>query len=97
MNAIDVKVLIYDTLAQLSEQNPELKFERVPETALTGPTSQLDSLSLVNFLLILEKLIEEKVGKYVSIANEKLLLDSNNPLNTVASLATYIEVELNDK
>ena len=47
--------------------------------------------------MILEKLIEEKVGKYVSIANEKLLLDSNNPLNTVASLATYIEVELNDK
>lgn len=97
MKAIDVKSMIYDTLEHLSEQNPELRFERSPDTSLTGPTSQLDSLSLVNFLLLLERSLEEKIGVYVSIANEKLLLDSNNPLKTVASLATYIEVELKDK
>ena len=47
-----------------------IKIEKDPNFLLLDPASTIDSLTLVNLFVCIESLIEERLGKTVSLVNE---------------------------
>lgn len=83
--------IIYPAVDELGEDLPKRE-----DTVLFGDGATLDSIGLVSFIVIVERLIDEKYGQRVTLANEKAFSRSQSPFRTVASLVEYIK-ELCDK
>lgn len=60
-------------------------------TALLGPDSSIDSLSLVRLLVTVERLIEEKTEKSIVIVDETAFEAEQSPFATVGSLTRHID------
>jgi len=83
-------------LAAVDEINlqlpPEDRLELSPETVLHGDHASLDSLRLVNLLVLVEERVEEAFGTPVSLGDAAMSADEgSNPFATVKSLARYID------
>tara|TARA_B100000242_G_C43006918_1_gene467984 strand:- start:952 stop:1239 length:288 start_codon:yes stop_codon:yes gene_type:complete len=91
-----VEEIIYPSLADARE---ELGIETndTPETVLFGCDAYLDSIGLVNLIVSIEELIEERSGKIVTLATEKAMSRSKSPFKTVQSLTDYIQELLEEK
>ena len=82
---------IYAAIDEINLQLPgDKKLEKSPDTILQGRASELDSLGLVNLVLITEENIEDLLGVTVNIADQRAVSQKNNPYQTVASLSQYI-------
>lgn len=64
--------------------------EKNPATALLGPDSCIDSLSLVRLLVTVERLIEEQTGKSVTVVDESVFDADVSPFSTVQALTNHI-------
>jgi len=51
---------------------------------------QLDSLGLVNMIVLVEEKTQDKFGKSVTIADERAMSQKNSPFRTVRSLSEYL-------
>ncbi len=86
---------IYQTIGEINDQLPTQKrLPSAPETVLVGENGQLDSLGLINLLVILEASLETILGRRVNVFDEALLSDPQGPMATVGSLANYIASRL---
>lgn len=73
--------------------------ERIPtdelhDVCLYGQRGVFDSLQLVNFMIIFEEKIAERVGVSVSIVSENAFSRKVNPFRKVSSLVDYVVEEL---
>lgn len=85
-----VLVLIYQALDDIHEDAGE-PIQKTSETVLLGPSSELDSLKLVNLIVAVEHRVEEGFGLALSaIANEKAMSQKASPLRSVGTLADFI-------
>lgn len=78
--------IIYPAIDELGEGLPKSE-----DTILFGEGALLDSVGLVSFIVIVERAIDEKYEKRVTLASEKAFSRSQSPFRTVSSLAQYIE------
>jgi acyl carrier protein len=78
---------IDDVNAQLP---PSAQLEKTPATVLFGRDEGLDSLSLVNLIVALEKHVETSIGRTVLLSSPEVLLGGENPFANVASLEAYL-------
>jgi acyl carrier protein len=72
---------------------------RIPETpdaTLFGRGSKLDSLGLVNLILMVEERIESTYGVKLTLADERALSQERSPFRSVPRLAEYICVLLGE-
>lgn len=60
------------------------------ETRLLGSGSGIDSLDIVNIVVVLEDKVEEEYGESITIANEDAMSRSKSPFVNVESLAKYV-------
>lgn len=94
---MDILSIIY---AAFDEINQDLEADeqivKSEDTIIFGPDSKIDSMGLVNLITIIEEQIEEKSGKFVSIADEKAMSLVSSPFKSVATLKKYIESLLNE-
>ena len=91
MNFEDVLKVVVDSVAELNLQLDEShQLELSPETQLFGRGSKLDSLGLVNLLVLVEEKTADTFGKSVTIADEKAMSQKNSPFRTVQTLAEYL-------
>ena len=67
------------------------------ETRLLGSGSSIDSLDLVNIVVVLEDKVEEEYGKSVTIANEDAMSRAKSPFVNVESLSRYVHELVNEK
>ena len=81
--------LIYEAIDELNETLDE-PIEKSDSTQLFGSKSKLDSMGLVSLIVTVERLIDEKYGKTVTLANEKAFSRSSSPSRTVQTLSEYI-------
>lgn len=81
--------LIYEAIDELNETLDE-PIETSDSTQLFGSKSKLDSMGLVSLIVTVERLIEEKYGKTVTLASEKAFSRSSSPFRTVQTLSEYI-------
>lgn len=81
-------------VSELTELNEDLDYESYNEistdTVLFGDVDALDSLSLISFLVSLEKKIKQESGETVNLATPDALAGDNPPVATVGSLIEFV-------
>ena len=83
--------IIYKAIEDLkSESNVDICIEKSLETKLIGADGNLDSLSLVSLLIIIEQKLEDEFDKTITIADERAMSQKNSPFKSVKSLSDYI-------
>jgi acyl carrier protein len=89
--------ILYESIAELNVQLPEKqRMEKSSDVVLLGAGGKLDSLSLVNFIVITEQKLEEFFGFRVDLTQDDPFSPTSGHFGTVNSLATYI-AELAEK
>ena len=83
--------LIYRTIDELNEQrDPDERLSKTEDTAILGPDG-LDSLDLVNLIVLLEQLVNEEMHTEITLADERAMMMDSSPFRTVRTLAAFIE------
>ena len=72
------------------------KLEHLKSTVLLGKDGKLDSLGLVNLLVIIEQSIEDEFDKNITIADERAMSQKSSPFKTVNTLINYIHKVLKE-
>jgi acyl carrier protein len=67
-----------------------------PDTQLFGPSGVLDSIGLVSVVVELEQALTDRVGRDVSLMNDRAMSQTRSPFLTVRSLAEYAMDQLPD-
>ena len=70
--------------------------EKAPETPIHGPSSGLDSLGLVNFIVVLEENLEHAFDTVLVLSDDRAISATPSPFLTVGTLADYIEARLKE-
>lgn len=72
-------------------QPPDHQLAKSPDTVLLGPSTALDSLGLVGFLVAVEQQVSADFQKPITLASEKAFSLRNSPFANVGSLTQYVE------
>ncbi len=87
--------LVYESITELNEQrDPALRLKCAP-TSLGG-SSGLDSLSMVNLIALIEEKVEEAFNRTL-VLFDSTEDDTSNPLESVGTLAEFIEHRLGEE
>ena len=89
---LKIKILdvIYKSIDKINEMNEKYTLSKKIDEPLIGPSSNLDSLGLVNLIVNIEQNIEDEFSVSVTLADEKALSQERSPFRTIDSLADYI-------
>lgn len=82
--------VIYEAIDELNE-TLETPIEKSEMTVLFGKDAVLDSMGLVSLIVTVERLVDEKYDKTISLASEKAFSRSSSPFKTVTTLAEYVQ------
>ena len=93
-----VKQLVLNALKELNEQLDANKQPEVTEnTVLFGRGSRLDSLGLVNLIVLVEEKANETFGASITLADERAMSQAQSPFRTVQSLSDYLLMLLKEQ
>jgi hypothetical protein len=84
---------IDDVNAQLPSSN---RLSKTPDTVLFGREAGLDSLGLINFIVALEKHVEDGCGRAVSLSTPEVMLADDSPFASIRSLQNYLTAVLKE-
>ncbi len=91
----DILEIIYEAVDEINEDLPKSKqIAKSPDTALFGKDGKLDSLGLVNLIVGVEGLLDEKSDQAITLADEKAMSQNNSPFRTIGTLSEYILILL---
>lgn len=91
MNASAILPAVYETLRVFNQQiPPEQRVKADEATVLVGPDGVLDSLAIINLLVMLEDTLSQRLGRRVMLLNEDLISQEDGPLKDIGSLAAYV-------
>jgi acyl carrier protein len=95
-NKEELYEIIYEALEDINSTLPKNKqIKNDPSEILFGSEGKLDSLGLVNLIVQLENLIDDKYDKSITIADEKAMSEHRSPFRSIDSLAEYAVTLLN--
>ena len=80
---------IYDAIEELNQQLDDTTLDRSEETILFGEGAALDSLNLVNLVMMVEQNIMMETGEEVLLASESAMSRKRSPYQSVKTLADY--------
>ena len=96
-NKEKIKNLIIKSVQEINEQLPQKQqLGQSSKTTLFGSDGKLDSLGLVNLLVIIEQNIEDEFDISITIADEKAMSQKHSPFKTIGTLADYIDMLLRE-
>jgi D-alanine--poly(phosphoribitol) ligase subunit 2 len=92
-----VEALVLEAAAELNDGLAQ----RVPtelgaEAPLFGADGVLDSMGLVQLVLALEDLADERFGIAVSLADRRAVSQTSSPFRTIGTLAAFLEMRLRE-
>ena len=83
--------LIFEAFDEINPLLPEdKKLEKNIKTEIYGANGILDSLGLVNFIVIMEEILERKLGVSVILSNENTLSQTSNLFKSVDEFSNYL-------
>ena len=86
---------ILSTIDEINLQLPKgQRLEPSMDAPLFGESGPLDSLGLVNLIVLVEQKVEECTGKTVSLANDEAFSLQDSPFQSARRLAQYISLLL---
>ena len=81
---------IYEAVDELNLQlRPDLRLDKNESTAISGATTSLDSLNMVNLIMGVEECVNEKSAIPVNLL-ERFMESEDGPPQTLGALATFI-------
>ena len=85
--------LVYEAIDALNDDaSVEIKITKDPNFLLLDQASTIDSLTLVNLFVGIESLIEDRLGKTISIVNEDSFDSDEYPFKNIGNLISYIQI-----
>lgn len=94
MDLDTIEQIVLSAVEELNLQQPDdRQLEFSPDTQLFGRGSKLDSLGLVNLIVMVEEKIMDQLDAVITIADERAMSQKHSPFRTIRSLAEYV-VEL---
>ena len=94
----DIIALIQRAIDEFNKQSsPDRRLAVDSETPLFGREGKLDSLGLVNLILLVEERISRELSISITLVEEPAISRRHNPFRTVASLAEYIAERLRER
>ena len=91
---VSVEQITGSLLRAVDELNQELPTDKKvplsPSTVLYGNKGRLDSLGLVNLVLMAERNIQQDFGCAITLADERALSEKKSPFQTINSMASYV-------
>jgi acyl carrier protein len=94
MNRNDIVSLVCQSVSEVLDAKGEDSKSVVEDTVIFGSNSTIDSLDLVNVIVVVEEAIADKTGKQITIVDEASLISGNSPFRTVGSLSQLIQERL---
>src|SRR5687768_9313791 len=92
MNSERISSILFRVIDEVNQSLPEHEqLAKTADTVLIGDESKLDSLGLVNLIMLAEERIHAETGVPVSLASDDALFRKDGPFKTIGSLAIYIE------
>lgn len=92
-----IQNVIFDSMKMLNEEFPsEKRLDLNSDTILFGKGAKLDSLGLVNLIVLVEENVQDAFGKSITLADEKAMSQKSSPFRTVQSLSEYINQLLSE-
>lgn len=90
--------ILYPAIEEINETLDEgEKLAKSPDSVLFGEKALLDSIGLVNFIVTVERNIEEKLDRSITLASEKAFSRRESPFLTLGTLADYIQELLSEE
>lgn len=89
--------LVLEAISEVNETS-QIKIDTslIELTPLLSGKSRIDSITLVNLVVIIEEKIELEFDKFITIADEKAFSQKVSPFINVKSLVDYIFILLNE-
>lgn len=98
MEKAEVLAAVLEAIQEWNQQaEPEHQLEPSPQTRLLGRSSKLDSLGLVNLIVLVEEKIADKSGVSLTLADERAMSQERSPFRSVQSMSEYIHFLLAEK
>jgi D-alanine--poly(phosphoribitol) ligase subunit 2 len=85
------------TSVEAFNQMEDHRLDASSDVPLLGAHSQLDSLSLVRFIITVERQVETDLNVAVSLTDERAMSQRNSPYRTIGTLIDYITATLNEQ
>jgi acyl carrier protein len=90
--------IIHISIEELNEQLGDAKrLNLSPGAPLYGAGGGIDSISLVNLIVSIEQLVEERFNKTIILADDRAMSQFNSPFKSIESLLLYVEKLVNEK
>ena len=87
--------VVYGAVDELNEfLDPDERLDKSPEVPLIGTGARLDSLGLVNLIVIVEEKVQEAFGVGVTLVDERAMSQSKSPFRTLGSLTEFVEEQI---
>ncbi len=74
---MDIKTIIDESILEFNKNQNKFKITNSENFELIGKNSSLDSMAVVQFLLILEKKLSEKSNKKIDLVNKVFNTEKN--------------------
>ena len=88
MNARDI---VITAIAELNAESDGPAIADSDTTPLLGDGGAIDSLALVNLVILIERIADEKAGTTIVVADESVFDPEVNPFGTVGSLTAHVQ------
>lgn len=89
-----IEKIVISAVEELNFQQPDdRQLELSPDIQLFGRGSKLDSLGLVNLIVMVEEKVMDQLDAAITIADERAMSQKHSPFRTIHSLSEYV-VEL---
>ena len=94
-----MKQLLLELLERAIDESTRSRAQAVdksdfPALRLYGSGAIFDSMQLVNFLVLVEQMIDDELGRAVSLTSEKAVSMRISPFSSISTLLRFIEGEL---
>ena len=90
--------LVEETLSEINKDLPKQnQIEFSDQSALVGKESSMDSVSLINLIVGVEKRILKEFDREIKLADERATLSETSPFSTFGTLVSYLSELLSEK
>ena len=90
----DIAQITDSLLRAVDEVNQELPQDKqVPrsrDSVLFGNQARVDSLTLINLVILAERHIEKDFGRMIVLADERAMMEEKSPFQTIGTMADYV-------
>lgn len=90
-NKETITKLVFDVIDEINKDLPEnRRLEKSLGCVIYGSQDSLDSLELVDFVVLVEQKIEDQLGNTISLTDDKAMSQKISPFRTIDTLVDYI-------